>query len=219
MLTPALTGKPSGPPPPVAPSPGHRTTGNGTPPAAAPAPDDARTRLALAAARSGSPEDTARFVAAFESDVTRYITFLRPDTDSVEDLVQETMLRAIVALRRFEGRSSARTWLLSIARRTVVDSVRRAAARPRTTDGEDWEREAEHRQTRDVPGLDEGIALRNLLGALAEERRDAFIATQLWGMSYEHCASLSGCAVGTVRSRVSRARADLAKMLRAAERA
>ncbi|WP_246338255.1 sigma-70 family RNA polymerase sigma factor [Streptomyces harbinensis] len=184
-----------------------------------PAPVDTRTLLALAAARSGSHEDTARFVAAFESDVTRFITFLHPDTDSVEDLVQETMLRALVALKRFEGRSSARTWLLSIARRTVVDSVRRAAARPRTTDGEDWEREAEQRQTSEAPGLDEGIALRSLLGTLADERRYAFVATQLWGMSYEHCASLSGCAVGTVRSRVSRARADLAKMLRAAERA
>ncbi|CAL9367659.1 hypothetical protein SUDANB171_00796 [Streptomyces sp. enrichment culture] len=188
---------------------------------AAPSPgpvDDHRTRLALTAARSGDPEDTARFVAALAPDVARYIAFLRPDTDGVEDLVQETMLRAIVALKRFEGRSSARTWLLSIARRTVVDSVRRAAVRPRLSDGEGWEREAECRQADGVQGLDEAVALRGLLGTLTEEQRLAFVATQVWGMSYEHCAALSGCAVGTVRSRVSRARADLVRTLRAAEK-
>ena len=87
-----------------------------------------RTEIALRAARSGATEDVARFVAAFEPDVRRYITFLRPDTDGVDDLTQETLLRAIASLPRFEGRSSARTWLLSIARRTVVDSVRQASS-------------------------------------------------------------------------------------------
>ncbi|MCK1817330.1 sigma-70 family RNA polymerase sigma factor [Streptomyces sp. XM4011] len=215
MITPALTSEQSGP----YPQGGPTGAALGTP-EPGPATDD-RTRLALTAARSGAPEDIARFVTAFAADVTRYLAFLHPDTDAVEDLAQETMLRAIVALRRFEGRSSARTWLFSIARRTVVDSVRRASARPRLADGEDWERQAEVRQApggQAVHGLDEAVALRALLGTLTEERRQAFVATQVWGLSYEHCASLSGCAVGTVRSRVSRARADLVRTLRDAER-
>ncbi|MFD7512466.1 sigma-70 family RNA polymerase sigma factor [Streptomyces sp. NPDC059853] len=215
MITPALTSEASGPYPRGAATGAARVT-----PVPGPATDTPACP-ALTAARSGAPEDIARFVAAFAADVTRYIAFLHPDTDTVEDLAQETMLRAIVALQRFEGRSSARTWLFSIARRTVVDSVRRAAARPRTADGEDWERQAERRQANNphsLHALDEAVALRALLGTLTEERRQAFVATQLWGLSYEHCASLSGCAVGTVRSRVSRARADLVRTLREAER-
>ncbi|NJP64753.1 sigma-70 family RNA polymerase sigma factor [Streptomyces sp. ventii] len=180
-------------------------------------PDRGRTLLALTAARTGCPEDVARFVAAFDADVRRYIAFLQPDTDGVEDLAQETMLRALLSLRRFEGRSSARTWLLSIARRTVVDSVRRASARPRLSDAADWQREAEWRQARNIPGFDEGLALRGLLESLCEERREAFVLTQLCGMPYDAAAVLCRCPVGTVRSRVSRARAELLRLLREAE--
>ncbi|WP_312870980.1 sigma-70 family RNA polymerase sigma factor [Streptomyces lonarensis] len=180
-------------------------------------PDRGRTLLALTAARTGSPDDVARFVAAFDADVRRYIGFLQPDTDGVEDLAQETMLRALLSLHRFEGRSSARTWLLSIARRTVVDSVRRASARPRLSDAADWQREAEWRQARNVPGFDEGLALRGLLESLCAERREAFVLTQLWGVPYDDAAALCRCPVGTVRSRVSRARAELLRLLREAE--
>ncbi|ARQ72256.1 RNA polymerase subunit sigma [Streptomyces marincola] len=180
-------------------------------------PADEGTRIALRAARSNAPEDVARFIAAFQRDVRAYIGLLAPDTDGVDDLTQETLLRAIVSLRRFEGRSSARTWLLSIARRTVVDSVRRASVRPRISHADDWQLVAERRQPRDLPGFDEGVALRELLGLLPVERREAFVLTQLLGLSYERAAALCRCPVGTVRSRVSRARAELARLLAAAE--
>ncbi|WP_338320494.1 sigma-70 family RNA polymerase sigma factor, partial [Streptomyces lonarensis] len=177
-----------------------------------------RTDIARRAARSGAPEDVARFVTAFEPDVRRYITFLRPDTDGVDDLTQETLLRAIASLPRFEGRSSARTWLLSIARRTVVDSVRQASARPRFTDVPDWRQVAERRQdTGTPPGFEEGVALRELLERLPAERREAFVLTQVWGLPYERAAAVCDCPVGTVRSRVARARAELLRLLAAAE--
>ncbi|MFE6852947.1 sigma-70 family RNA polymerase sigma factor, partial [Streptomyces sp. NPDC057674] len=142
--------------------------------------DAATTRLALAA-RDGDPAKADLFVRALHRDVRRYVTYLSADRQAADDLTQEVFLRALAALPRFQGRSSARTWLLSIARRTVVDSLRHAAARPRLSDRDDWQAEAEHTQPRGLPGFEDGVALAELLAAIPTERRDAFVLTQLLG--------------------------------------
>lgn len=178
--------------------------------------DESITAWALAA-RGGDPEAVERFVGALHRDVRRFVAHLCADPQAVDDLAQDTFLRALGSLHRFEGRCSARTWLLSIARRAVTDSFRYAAARPRLSDVPDWRLAVEHAQPRGLPGFDDGIALADLLGALPEERREAFVLTQMLGLSYEDAAELTGCPVGTVRSRVSRARSTLVRLLAAAE--
>lgn len=177
-----------------------------------PGGDEAVTQLALAA-RDGDPEKADRFVRALQRDVWRYVAFLSADPQAADDLTQDVFLRALPALRRFEGRSSARTWLLSIARRTVVDSIRRSAARPRLSDRHDWQTAAEQAQPYDVPGFEDGIALAELLTAITSERREAFVLTQLLGLSYNEAAEAIGCPIGTVRSRVARARTSLIALL------
>ncbi|MFE1837450.1 sigma-70 family RNA polymerase sigma factor [Streptomyces sviceus] len=174
--------------------------------------DASATAWALAA-RAGDTDAVDRFVRALHHDVLRYVAYLCADPQSVDDLAQDTFLRALGSLHRFEGRSSARTWLLSIARRAVIDGFRHAAARPRRYDGSDWQAAVERAQPRDVPGFDDGIALLDLLGALSDERREAFVLTQLLGLSYEEAAVVSGCPVGTVRSRVARARGVLMELV------
>lgn len=89
--------------------------------------EDPLTGLALAAGR-GDRAALDQFIRATERDVWRTVAFLA-DPGSADDLTQETYLRVLGALPRFAGRSSARTWLLSIARRVVVDKVRRNQAR------------------------------------------------------------------------------------------
>lgn len=179
--------------------------------------DDSITAWALAA-RGGDPVAVDRFVRALHRDVLRYVAHLCGDPQAVDDLAQDTFLRALGSLHRFEGRSSARAWLLSIARRAVIDSYRYAAARPRLSDVPDWRLAVELAQPRDLPGFDDGIALLDLLAALPEERREAFVLTQLLGLPYAEAAALTGCPVGTVRSRVNRARATLVDLLTAADR-
>ncbi|MGW4556236.1 sigma-70 family RNA polymerase sigma factor [Streptomyces sp. NPDC004365] len=115
------------------------------------------------------------------------------------------------------GRCSARSWLLSIARRAVVDSFRHAAKRPRLSDVHDWLPAAERAQSPHAPGFDDGVALLDLLTALPAERREAFVLTQLLELPYAEVAVLSGCPVGTVRSRVARARATLLNLLTEAD--
>ncbi|MFC8428129.1 sigma-70 family RNA polymerase sigma factor [Streptomyces sp. NPDC057253] len=191
-------------------------------PAPAPAPADLRARRESAdasttawalAARAGDPDAVDHFVRALHRDVLRYVAHLCGDPQAVDDLAQDTFLRALGSLHRFEGRCSARAWVLSIARRAVVDGFRHAAVRPRRYDGSDWQAAAERAQPRGVPGFDDGIVLVDLLGALSEERREAFVLTQMLGLSYEEAAVVSGCAVGTVRSRVARARGELVELV------
>ncbi|MEV5440166.1 sigma-70 family RNA polymerase sigma factor [Streptomyces sp. NPDC052682] len=179
-------------------------------------PDESVTAWALAA-RGGDPDAVERFVRALHRDVRRYVTHLSADPQAADDLAQDTFLRALGSLHRFEGRSSARSWLLSIARRSVCDSLRHAAARPRLADRADWRVAAELAQPHGLPGFDDGIALLDLLAALPGERREAFVLTQLLGLPYAEAAEVSGCPVGTVRSRVARARATLVDLLAAAE--
>ncbi|WP_435186718.1 sigma-70 family RNA polymerase sigma factor [Streptomyces sp. bgisy126] len=178
--------------------------------------DATTTRLALAA-RDGDPDKVDLFVRALHRDVRRYVAYLSADRQAADDLTQEVFLRALAALPRFEGRSSARTWLLSIARRTVVDSLRHAAARPRLSDRDDWQAEAEHTQPQGLPGFEDGVALAELLAALPADRKDAFVLTQLLGLPYAEAAETIGCPVGTVRSRVARARTSLVALLRGDE--
>ncbi|MFD3329039.1 sigma-70 family RNA polymerase sigma factor [Streptomyces sp. NPDC058701] len=174
--------------------------------------DAETTRLALDA-RDGDPEKADRFVRALHRDVWRYVAYLSADTQAADDLTQDVFLRALRSLHRFEGRSSARTWLLSIARRTVVDSHRHAAARPRLSHHHDWQTAAEQTQHRDLPGFDDGIALTELLTTIPPERREAFVLTQLLGLPYAEAATTINCPIGTVRSRVARARTALITLL------
>ncbi|MFF0793748.1 sigma-70 family RNA polymerase sigma factor [Streptomyces sp. NPDC001848] len=181
------------------------------------APDESITAWALAA-RGGDADAVELFVGALHRDVQRYVAHLCGDPQAADDLAQDTFLRALGSLHRFEGRSSARAWLLSIARRAVIDSYRYAAARPRQSDVPDWRAAIELAQPCDLPGFDDGIALLDLLASLPDDRREAFILTQLLGLPYAEAAEVSDCPVGTVRSRVARARAALMDLLDEAER-
>ncbi|MFF4412007.1 sigma-70 family RNA polymerase sigma factor [Streptosporangium sp. NPDC001559] len=180
-------------------------------------PDEQVTALALAA-RAGTPDTVEAFARAVYPDVLRFVAHLA-GTHAAEDLTQETFVRALLALPRFAGRSSARTWLLSIARRVVIDRFRSAARRPLLADLTDWQSAAERRQPLGLPGREDGVALADLLSRVPRERREAFVLTQLVGVPYGEAAELIGCPVGTVRSRVARARSQLIASLTAADRA
>jgi RNA polymerase sigma-70 factor (ECF subfamily) len=171
---------------------------------------DDLARLAADAA-AGDPLAAGALVRATQSEVWRLCVALG-DRDSAEDLTQETYLRAFAALGRFEGRSSVRTWLLSIARRVCADAVRSRRRRRLTLFPGDADLET-------LPGTDDGdrvaesSAVADLLARLEPDRREAFALTQLVGLPYAEAAEVVGCPVGTIRSRVARARADLAAAL------
>ncbi|GAA2700952.1 sigma-70 family RNA polymerase sigma factor [Micromonospora olivasterospora] len=164
---------------------------------------EAATAWALAA-RDGDPVAQAAFVRATQAEVWRFAAAL-VDPDSADDLTQETYLRAFRALPAFEGRSSARTWLLGIARRACADHLRTVVRRRRLTE----RLTAEAHTGRPYPDPAGQFGAADLVRRLPAERRGAFVLTQLLGLSYAEAAAVEGVPVGTIRSRVARARDDL----------
>ncbi len=179
-----------------------------------PRSDDVQTTQLALAAGAGDRAALAAFIRITQRDVHRFVAPLCA-RDEAEDLTQETYLRALRALPGFAGRSSARTWLLSIARRVAADQVRRTMARPRTTAVGDWDTVAAESSTHRRSGFDEGVLLRELVAGLEPDRRDAFVLTQVLGLGYAAAAEVCGCPVGTIRSRVARAREDLIRAMNA----
>jgi RNA polymerase sigma-70 factor, ECF subfamily len=171
---------------------------------------DPVTGLALLA-REGDVAAQAAFVRATQAEVWRFTAAL-VDPGSADDLTQETYLRAFRALAGFEGRSSVRTWLLGIARRACADHLR-AVVRRRRLDA----RLAAQVLT-EVPHPDpvHRLGTSDLLKRLSEERRTAFVLTQVLGLSYAEAAAVEDVPVGTIRSRVARARDELVTAIAAA---
>lgn len=125
------------------------------------------------------------------------------------DLVQETYLRAVRSLGSYRGEAPARAWLLSIARNVCADAIRRRQRQRRLIDK--LERHATVGHVAPTDSVDD------LLDALHPDRREAFVLTQYVGLGYDEAAAVVGCPIGTIRSRVARARADLLTAMRADE--
>jgi len=165
---------------------------------------DELTRLLLAA-REGDRAALGEVVARSQPDIWRFCASL-VGADGADDATQDTYLRVWQSARTFRAEASAKTWMLAVARRACADALRQRARRPPPTD------EAPAAPSGDPSG---GVDLRELIGRLEPDRRSAFVLTQLLGLSYRETAEVCDCAIGTVRSRVARARADLAAELRA----
>jgi RNA polymerase sigma-70 factor (ECF subfamily) len=162
---------------------------------------DPTTRLARQAA-SGDRVALDGFVRATQADVWRCCAHLVA-ADVADDLTQETYLRLVTALQSFRGEASGRTFVLAIARRVCADEIRRRTRRRALVDRLVRRREVVTEE------FGEASALEALIGHLDDDRRAAFVLTQLLGLSYEEAAVVCDCAVGTIRSRVSRARRSL----------
>jgi RNA polymerase sigma-70 factor, ECF subfamily len=168
-------------------------------------------RLALDAA-AGQQVAWARLVRATYLDVWRLCAHL-VDRQSADDLTQETFLRAVRKLRRFRGDGPVRAWLFTIARRVCAAEIGgRTRRRDSALDFGLAETVPHALRTHDhAPAVE----LNLLLAGLSPERREAFVLTQVIGCSYDEAAAICDCPVGTIRSRVARARDDLVQAVQA----
>lgn len=152
-------------------------------------------------AKAGDRRALDDLVRGLHPDVWRLCRYLGAPADP-DDLAQETFERLLKSLHRFRGDGAVRAWALAIARRVCADSTRRTQ-RQRRLD--------ERLRTDPAPVHHDASwhEIDELLSALDDDRREAFVLTQLVGLSYEEAAVAIGCPIGTVRSRVARARSDL----------
>lgn len=172
--------------------------------------DDASLTALALRARQGDRQAATLFVRHTQQQVWRMLVALS-DRTVAEDLTQETYARAFRALPGFRAESSVRAWLLSIGRRVAADHLRAARSRPRI----DPDVTVEEASAAQAPGRDvaEAVALRAVLAQLDPDRRLAFLLTQTLGLSYQEAAEVCDCPIGTIRSRVARARDDLIRYL------
>ncbi len=156
----------------------------------------------LEAARLGDARAAGELIQRTRPAVWRVCSLLG-SVGEHEDLVQETYTRAFVGLARFSGSGSVIGWLLTIARNTCADDVRRRQRQSRLHD----RLRSHHFQ--ETTHLGDWHVVSDTVQCLEPEQRDAFLLTQILGLRYEEAARLLGCPIGTVRSRVARGRARL----------
>ncbi len=155
--------------------------------------------------------------AAFKSELTRVIPQLRAfarslcsNHDLADDLVQETMMKSWAARQRYVAGTNFRAWSFTILRNHYFSLTRR-----RRFTGE-WDDLVADRVLAAPASQDTSIELRDLMRALMqlpEPQREALILVGAGGISYEETAEITGVAIGTVKSRVARARMALEALM------
>jgi RNA polymerase sigma factor (sigma-70 family) len=139
---------------------------------------------------------------------------LSHNASDADDLVQDTLIKAWTHRDKFEPGTNLRAWLFTILRNTYYTAVVRRRREVRDETGK-------YAATLSTgPTQDWSLAIRALQAALAQlpdEHREALILVGAAGLTYEEAAEVCGCAIGTIKSRVNRARARLLKLMEAEE--
>ncbi|GAA4531644.1 sigma-70 family RNA polymerase sigma factor [Chelativorans composti] len=136
-------------------------------------------------------------------------TFCR-DINDADDLVQETLVKGLSHLHQFEAGTSMKSWLFTIMRNTFYTRVKIArreapgaadciSARPAVSATQEWSAR--------------GLEIHNAIQQLPEQQREVMMLIGVLGMSYEETAAICNCAMGTVKSRLNRARLRLLAVL------
>lgn len=166
-------------------------------------------------------------VVKYQRRIERLIGRMVRDVDLVPDIAQETFIRAYRAIPQFRGESAFYTWLYRIAvntaKKALVDMKRNpivteAAMAQRDDDGETSRAESEltDGETPEAVLASKEVAqaVNAAIEALSEDLRQAITLREIEGLSYEEIADVMNCPIGTVRSRIFRAREAIAQRLR-----
>ncbi|MDQ7988131.1 MAG: RNA polymerase sigma factor RpoE [Candidatus Dactylopiibacterium sp.] len=172
----------------------------------------------------GDKQAFGLLVSKYQRKLVRLLSRMIRDPAEVEDVAQEAFIKAYRALPNFRGESAFYTWLYRIgvntAKNHLVSQGRRA---PTSTEIEAEEAEqyesGELLRDNDTPERlmqtrQIGETVNAAMQALPEELRTAIVLREIEGLSYEEIASLMDCPIGTVRSRIFRAREAIAERLR-----
>jgi RNA polymerase sigma-70 factor (ECF subfamily) len=172
-------------------------------------------RLAQAIRARNEPvnEGFANGVLASVTSLRAFAISLTRDADQAEDLVQETLLRAISKHEQFVDGTNLQAWLFTILRNQFFSEHRKSLREVEDGDG------SYAASMIALPDQEDRVMIHDLeaaLDKLPEGQREAIMLVGVDGLSYEEAAQVLGCAVGTVKSRVNRARNCLAEFMRLA---
>jgi RNA polymerase sigma-70 factor (ECF subfamily) len=171
------------------------------------APTEPATRPKLPPQPAGLRGELAGLIP----ELRAYARFLARDRSAADDLVQDTLLRALGAIDRYEPGGSLRAWLFTIQRNVFFEQARRRRTERLVLAQALPDGEAVQRPHQD--GEAEIADLQRLLWILPPLLREALVLVGAQGMSYEEAAAVCGVPTGTMKARVSRARAQIAKAM------
>ncbi len=177
--------------------------------------------------KAGDVKAFEMLVVKYQRRIERLIGRMVRDVDLVPDIAQETFIRAYRAIPQFRGDSAFYTWLYRIAVNTAKKALMEIKRDPVVTESALASRDDDDETSRVENELSDGetpdailaskqiaAAVNSAMAALSEELRQAITLREIEGLSYEEIAELMNCPIGTVRSRIFRAREAIAERLR-----
>jgi len=163
--------------------------------------------------QAGDTSAFDRLVLRYQSRIARVVGVSFQDADMVKDVVQETFLRAYRGLGAFRHDSQFYTWLYRIAINTSYYFLKKGRRFEDAEDIDDYIGHSENALASTHAGPDAAAlnadlktAINRAIARLPQDLKQALVLRELEGMSYEQIAQVMGCRVGTVKSRISRAR-------------
>ena len=189
--------------------------------------DDVDAQL-VERAKRGDPKAFEMLVVKYQRRIERLIARMVRDVDLVQDIAQESFIRAYRALPNFRGDSAFYTWLYRIAvntaKKALLDmkrdpTVTEAALRSQDEDGEETSRVENELTDGETPeallaSKEIASAVNSAIEDLSEDLRQAITLREIEGLSYEEIAEAMDCPIGTVRSRIFRAREAISARVR-----
>ncbi len=190
-------------------------------------PDTEPDALLVERTKRGDVRAFEMLVVKYQRRIERLISRMVRDVDLVEDIAQETFIRAYRALPQFRGDSAFYTWLYRIAVNTAKKALLELKRDPLVMQGGLVSHDDGDETSRAESVLTDGETPESLLAskeiagtvnaaidALSEDLRQAIVLREIEGLSYEEIAAVMSCPIGTVRSRIFRAREAIAERLR-----
>ena len=174
----------------------------------------------LRRAQKGDAQAFEMLVTPHEQMLWRVCWHYTHHQEDAADCLQEAMLKAWRAIKTYRGECSLKTWLYRIAATVCLDFLRKQKRLPETESADELAEDEGFTPVDDSPTPDEAVIraesadhIRAAIDALPADMRTAIILYALQGMPYEEIAEVTRTSVGTVKSRISRARQKIAKFL------
>jgi RNA polymerase sigma-70 factor, ECF subfamily len=169
--------------------------------------------------KNGDPTAFEDLVLAYQDKIYNLCRYMLGNAHDAEDAAQDTFLKAYQALPKFRPEASLYTWLYRIATNTCIDYKRKPVFESLFGDSEEGERLV-HDRASDAPSPEQlyqskqiDQALKEGLGKLSSKLRAIIILKEIEELSYEEIADTLEISMGTVKSRIARAREELQKMM------
>lgn len=160
-------------------------------------------------AQAGDLRAFESIVRVCQTDVWRFAFHLTRNPTLAEDVAQEAFLRAYRAINSYRGGARFSSWLLRIVRNCAIDAYRKTRRETVSSGGEEALNRGDSSSMAEAPALEERARINDAIRRLPMPLREPFVVIEVLGFTYEEASAILGTRVGTIKSRMHRARAAL----------